>query len=113
MTEKKQTSRRDFFQNVSAGAAGMAFASVLSTLHAAAAAQQPDYYGKMDVSKLGNVLREPNVVEFKPWKSIHSTITSPMITAWGTGTFPSRSWRSDLPISPSPTRWGSHPFPCP
>ena len=88
MTEKKQTSRRDFFQNVSAGAAGMAFASVLSTLHAAAAAQQPDYYGKMDVSKLGNVLREPNVVEFKPWKSIHSTITSPMITAWGTGDIP-------------------------
>jgi hypothetical protein len=89
MNEKKRTDRRDFFQNVSAGAAGMAFASVLSTLNASAmAAQQPTYYDKMDMSKLGNVVREPNVVEFKPWKSIHDTITSPMITAWGTGDIP-------------------------
>ncbi len=88
MTRRRETNRRDFFQNVSAGAAGMAFASVLSTLNAAAAAQQPDYYSKMDMSKLGNVVREPNVVEFKPWKSIHSTITSPMITAWGSGDIP-------------------------
>jgi hypothetical protein len=32
MTHKRQMNRRDFFQNVSAGAAGMAFAGVLSTL---------------------------------------------------------------------------------
>lgn len=85
MTDDRKTNRRNFFQDVSAGAAGMAFASVLSTLSAAAMAspQQPDYYDKMDMSKLGNVVREPNVVEFKPWKSIHETITSPMITAWG------------------------------
>jgi hypothetical protein len=90
MTDRKHTNRRDFFQNVSAGAAGMAFASVLSTLNAAAMAspQQPDYYDKMDMSKLGNVVREPNVVQFKPWKSIHETITSPMITAWGSGDIP-------------------------
>ena len=89
MNEKKRTNRRDFFQNVSAGAAGMAFASVLSTLNASVmAAQQPTYYDKMDMSKLKNVVREPNVVEFKPWKSIHDTITSPMITAWGTGDIP-------------------------
>ncbi len=90
MPNKKQTNRRDFFQDVSAGAAGMAFASILSTLNATASAgpQQPDYYAKMDMSKLGNVVREPNVVEFKPWKSIHETITSPMITAWGSGDIP-------------------------
>ena len=90
MTHKKRTNRRDFFQDVSAGAAGMAFASVLSTLNAAAVAgpQKPDYVDKMDLSKLENVVREPNVVEFKPWKSIHRTITSPMITAWGSKDIP-------------------------
>jgi hypothetical protein len=89
MTDKKQMNRRDFIQNVSAGAAGIAFASVLSTLNANVAhAQKPDYYDKMDMSKLGNLVREPNVVEFKPWQSIHETITSPMITAWGSGDIP-------------------------
>ena len=33
--------------------------------------------------KLENVLREPNVVELKPWKSIHNTIKEPMITGLG------------------------------
>jgi hypothetical protein len=90
MTYKKRTNRRDFFQDVSAGAAGMAFASVLSTLNAAAmtSPQKPTYVDKMDMSKLSNVVREPNVIEFKPWKSIHKTITSPMITAWGAKDIP-------------------------
>jgi hypothetical protein len=90
MSDKKRTDRRNFFQDVSAGAAGMAFASILSTLNAAAMAnpQQPTYNDKMDFSKLANVVREPNVVEFKPWKSIHKTITSPMITAWGAKDIP-------------------------
>ncbi len=90
MAENKKINRRDFIQNVSTGAAGIAFASLLSTLASSspALAQQPDYYKKMDMSKLGNKLREPNVVEFKPWKSIHDTITSPMITAWGSGDIP-------------------------
>jgi hypothetical protein len=89
MTDEKQINRRGFIQNVSTGAAGMAIASVLSTLNATVAhAQKPDYYSKMDMSKLGNVAREPNVIEFKPWKSIHDTITSPMITAWGSGDAP-------------------------
>ena len=39
--------------------------------------------GKLGLDKLSNVRREPNVVEFKGWRSIHDTITSPMITAWG------------------------------
>jgi hypothetical protein len=35
------------------------------------------------IMKLKNVLREPNVVEVKPWKSIHDTIKEPMITGLG------------------------------
>ena len=89
MTYKKQTDRRNFFQDLSAGAAGVAFASVLSTLNAAAMAapQKPTYMDKMP-KNLGNVVREPNVVEFKPWKSMHDSIKSPMITAWGAGDIP-------------------------
>ncbi|NLD39257.1 MAG: hypothetical protein GX654_20570 [Desulfatiglans sp.] len=35
------------------------------------------------IMKLKNVLREPNVVQLKPWKSIHNTIKEPMITGLG------------------------------
>lgn len=35
------------------------------------------------MAKLENVLREPNVVELKPWKSIHDTIKEPMVTGLG------------------------------
>jgi hypothetical protein len=84
MTDRKRTDRRNFFQDVSAGAAGMAFASILSTLNASAMMNpQKPTYESFDMSKLANVVREPNVVEFKPWKSMHASITSPMITAWG------------------------------
>ena len=89
MTYKKLTNRRDFFQGVSAGAAGMAFASVLSTLNASAmAAQKPTYTSSKAMANLKNVVREPNVVEFKPWQSMHASITSPMITALGGGDIP-------------------------
>ena len=33
--------------------------------------------------KIENVVREPNVVELKPWKSIHDTIKEPMVTGLG------------------------------
>lgn len=33
---------------------------------------------------LKNVVREPNVVELKPWKSIHDTIKEPMVSGLGT-----------------------------
>jgi hypothetical protein len=90
MTNRKQTDRRNFFQDVSAGAAGVAFASVLSALNASAMMnpQKPTYESAMDMSKLANVVREPNVVEFKPWKSMHASIKSPMITAWGAKDIP-------------------------
>jgi hypothetical protein len=35
------------------------------------------------MDKLKNVVREPNVVELKPWKSIHNTIKEPMVTGLG------------------------------
>jgi hypothetical protein len=89
MANKKQTNRRNFFQDISAGAAGVALAGVLSKLNAAAmAGPQKPTYESFDMSKLANVVREPNVVEFKPWKSMHASITSPMITAWGAKDIP-------------------------
>lgn len=36
------------------------------------------------MDKLENVVREPNVVELKPWKSIHDTIREPMVAGLGT-----------------------------
>jgi hypothetical protein len=40
------------------------------------------------MDKLKNVVREPNVVELKPWKSIHDTIKEPMVTGLGTMDIP-------------------------
>ncbi|OGO33188.1 MAG: hypothetical protein A2Z29_08710 [Chloroflexi bacterium RBG_16_56_11] len=40
------------------------------------------------MDNLKNVVREPNVVELKPWKSIHDTITEPMVTGLGTTDIP-------------------------
>jgi hypothetical protein len=85
---KKNSTRRGFVQEISAGAAGMAFASILSTLTASASPQKPTYMDKFDPTKLKNAVREPNVVEFKPWKSMHASITAPMITSWGAQDIP-------------------------
>ena len=35
------------------------------------------------LGKLENVRHESNLIEFKPWKSMHESITLPMITALG------------------------------
>jgi hypothetical protein len=37
----------------------------------------------VSLEKLKNIVREPNIVELKPWRSVHDTITAPMITAMG------------------------------
>jgi hypothetical protein len=37
----------------------------------------------VSLEELKNVVHEKNIVELKPWKSIHDTITAPMITAMG------------------------------
>jgi hypothetical protein len=42
----------------------------------------------VSLENLKNVVREPNIVELKPWKSIHDTITAPMITALGAKDIP-------------------------
>jgi hypothetical protein len=42
----------------------------------------------VDLEHLKNVVRAPNVVELKPWKSIHDTITEPMVTGMGTMDIP-------------------------
>lgn len=36
------------------------------------------------MKKLENVLREPNIVELKSWKSIHEEIKESMVTGLGT-----------------------------
>jgi hypothetical protein len=36
-----------------------------------------------DMPIFGNLKREENVFELKPWKSIHNTITKPMVTGAG------------------------------
>lgn len=36
-----------------------------------------------DMPFIKNIKREENVVELKPWKSIHQTITKPMVTGAG------------------------------
>jgi hypothetical protein len=33
--------------------------------------------------RMGNLRHESNLIEFKPWKSIHKSITMPMITSMG------------------------------
>src|SRR3990172_1322536 len=37
----------------------------------------------VSLNKLENVRRESNIIELKPWKSMHKSITLPMITALG------------------------------
>jgi hypothetical protein len=58
MTDKRRANRRSFFQDLSGGAAGMAFAGILSAWNAAAATsdQKPDRISKMDKSKYGKYI---------------------------------------------------------
>jgi hypothetical protein len=37
----------------------------------------------VSLEKLKNIRHESNIVELKPWKSVHDTITAPMISALG------------------------------
>jgi len=79
---KRSTTRRDFFQNVSTGAAGIAFASVLARLNDPTMGfPQQQKLGSLNTLK--NVKHDPYVIELKPWQSIHKSITAPMITALG------------------------------
>jgi hypothetical protein len=63
---------------------------------------------------LKNVVREPNVVELKPWKSIHYEIKEPMITGLGTVDIPESVLESGFARITEPVSMGNpthkHPF---
>ena len=67
-----------------------------------------------DYPKLENVKREPNVIELKPWKSIHDTIKAPMITGLGQIDIPSSNLAMGFARITEPDVLGSpthaHPF---
>jgi hypothetical protein len=85
MSSKKSTTRRAFVQDVTAGTAGMGLVGALAQLNASALAQEAGKEASKMVSleQLKNVLHGSNIVELKPWRSIHKSITMPMITALG------------------------------
>ena len=67
-----------------------------------------------DYPKLENLKREPNVVELKPWKSIHDTIKAPMITGLGQIDIPESNLAMGFARITEPDVLGSpthaHPF---
>jgi len=58
-----------------------------------------------DMPKIENIQREPTVYELKPWKSIHDTITKPMVTVWAQRKSRNPLWRWDSLISLHLTYW--------
>jgi hypothetical protein len=66
------------------------------------------------MDKLKNVVREPNVVELKPWKSIHYEIKEPMVTGLGTVEIPESALAMGFARITEPVCMGSpthqHPF---
>ena len=84
MSRKKNTTRRAFVQDMTAGTAAIAVVSALAQLNAPALAQESKKETPMvPLEQLKNVLHGSNIVELKPWRSIHKSITLPMITALG------------------------------
>ena len=65
------------------------------------------------MDNLRNVVREPNVVELKPWKSIHEEIQEPMVTG-GLGEIPESVLESGFARITEPVSLGNpthkHPF---
>ena len=68
----------------------------------------------VSLEELKNVVRAPNIVELKPWKSIHDTITSPMITALGAKDIPESNLAIGFAYITKPESLGGpshkHPF---
>ena len=66
------------------------------------------------MDKLENVVRESNVVELKPWKSIHDTIKEPMITGLGPMDIPESALAMGFARITKPDSLGNpthkHPF---
>ncbi len=63
---------------------------------------------------LKNVVREPNVVELKPWKSIHYEIKEPMVTGLGPHDIPESVLEAGFARITEPVSMGNpthkHPF---
>ena len=68
----------------------------------------------MDLEHLKNIVHESNIVELQPWKSIHDTITSPMITALGSKDIPGSNLAIGFAYITEPESLGGpshqHPF---
>ena len=66
------------------------------------------------MDNLKNVLRELNVVELKPWKSIHEEIKEPMVTGLGTVDIPDSVLAMGFARITEPVSMGNpthkHPF---
>jgi len=66
------------------------------------------------MNKLENVVREPNVIQLKPWKSIHDTIKEPMITGLGPMDIPESALAMGFAHITKPDSLGNpthkHPF---
>ncbi len=66
------------------------------------------------MDKLENVVREPNVVELKPWKSIHDEIKEPMVTGLGNVEIPESVLAMGFARVTEPVSMGNpthkHPF---
>ena len=63
---------------------------------------------------LKNVVREPNVVELKPWKSIHEEVKEPMVTGLGNVEIPESVLAMGFARITEPVSMGNpthkHPF---
>ncbi len=84
--DNKNSDRRGFIQNLTAGAAGMTLFSALTSLSAPVLASQeakPKTPPAGGLANLKNVKHADTLVELKPWKSVFPSITAPMITCLG------------------------------
>lgn len=68
----------------------------------------------MDLEHLKNIRHESTIVELQPWKSIHDTITAPMITALGGKDIPGSNLAVGFAYITEPESLGGpshqHPF---
>jgi hypothetical protein len=92
--DSKNSTRRGFIQNITAGGAAITFGGALASLSAPVLAAQeakPKIPPGRGMADLKNVVHAKNLVELKPWKSVFESITAPMITALGPRDVPGSS----------------------
>jgi hypothetical protein len=80
--DSKNSTRRGFVQDLTAGAAGLALAGAftsLSTPVLAAQEAKPKIPPGKGFTNVENVQHAENIVELKPWRSVFPSITAPMI----------------------------------